>query len=281
MTNTIKPERQEILNRIKLNEKQGNFDLDVENDPPSRVLMPNEIDYLRKKLINKIKTFFVLKHGDKFIDSLLEQKQLIIKDVVGIENLQGITGSAFVTSNHFHPFENMALYRALKKYAPKKHKFYRVIREGNYTAPPKGFDLFFKHANTLPVSSNVDTMKKFVRSIEVLCKKNNNYILMYPEQYMWWNYRKPRPFKDGVFKFSARFNTPIIPCFITMQDSDVLDADGCFVQEYTIHILKPLYPDPNLSVKKNCDIMREKNFEMWKEVYENTYGKKLVYNGED
>lgn len=281
MTNSVKPERQVILDRIKKCEKEGNFDLDVEDDPVSSVLMPNDIDYLKKSLISKLKTFFVVKKGDKVINELIKQRQIIIKDVVGIENLQKINGSVFITSNHFHPFENMALYMAFKKYAPKKHKFYRVIREGNYTAPPKGFDLFFKHANTLPVSSNVDTMKKFVKAIEVLCKKNNSYILMYPEQYMWWNHKKPRPFKDGVFKFSARFNTPIVPCFITMEDSDVLDADGLFVQEYTIHILKPIYPNPNLSVKENCDIMRDKNFEMWKEVYESTYGKKLVYNGED
>ena len=43
----VSKERQEILDRIKDYEKKGIFDVDVENDLPSRTLMPDEIDYLR------------------------------------------------------------------------------------------------------------------------------------------------------------------------------------------------------------------------------------------
>lgn len=282
MSSTIKPERLEILNKIKQYEKEGFFDTDVENDPDTKVLMPDDIDYLREKISNKIKSKIVIKEADKMIKKLIDSKQIIIKEVVGAENMKGIDESFFITSNHFHPFENIAIYEVFKQLYPKKHNFWRVIREGNYTAPPKGFDMFFRHANTLPLSSNVDTMKKFYKAVEVLAtKKDNNAILMYPEQYMWWNYKKPRPFKDGVFKFSSKFNKPIVPCFITMKDSDILDDDGCFVQEYTVHIMPALYPDKNLSVKENSDILKQKNFDMWQKVYEKTYDKKLVYNGED
>ena len=166
----------------------GNFDTDVENDPPSRQLKPEEIDYLRKKWRNKIARFFVSRAAEKAMNGLIASKQLIIKDVVGVENLKGIEGSAFITSNHFHPFENIALYKAFQKYSPNKKTFYRVIREGNYTAPPKGFDKFFKYCNTLPLSSNMQTMRKFIKALDVITKKNN-YILIYPEQYMWWNYK--------------------------------------------------------------------------------------------
>lgn len=274
----ISQERQEILDRIQKYEKEGFFDTDVENDPPSKILLPNEIDYLRKKWRNKIARFFVSRAADKGIDSLIAANQIIIKDVKGIENLKGINGSAFITSNHFHPFENMALYKVFKQYA-EKHTFYRVIREGNYTAPPKGFDKFFKHCNTLPLSSNPGTMKKFIEAIDVLVKKNS-YILIYPEQYMWWNYKKPRPFKDGAFRFACKHNRPIIPCFITMEDSKVhVDGDGMPVQEYTVHIMKPIYKDENLSFKDAIQKMKQTNFEMCKDIYEKTYGKLLEYTG--
>ena len=273
----ISQERQEILERIKKYEFEGDFDHDVENDPPAKTLLPNKIDYLRKKWRNKIARFFVTRAADKGINGLISAKQLIIKEVIGKENLQEIKGSAFITSNHFHPFENMAIYKVFKEYAPKKD-FYRVIREGNYTAPPKGFDKFFKYCNTLPISSNHSTMRKFFNAVNTLTKKNN-YILIYPEQYMWWNYKKPRPFKDGAFRFACKYNTPIIPCFITMEDSkDNFDGDGFPVQEYTVHIMKPIYKDETLPFKEAVRKMKNQNVEMCKDVYQKTYGVELTYN---
>ncbi|MBR6778874.1 MAG: 1-acyl-sn-glycerol-3-phosphate acyltransferase [Clostridia bacterium] len=273
----ISKERLEILEKIKKFEKEGNFDTDVENDPPSKVLLPDEIDYLRKSLKNKIARFFISRFAEKGMDNLFAANQIIIKDVIGAENINKVKGSAFVTSNHFHIFENIAIYKTFQKYSTKKKDFYRIIREGNYTAPPKGFDKFFKHCNTLPLSSSPSTMKKFFEALDVITKKDS-FILIYPEQYMWWNYKKPRPFKDGAFKFACKFNTPIIPCFITMEDSkEHVDGDGLPVQEYTIHIMEPIYPDKTLSVKEASEKMKKINFEMCKNVYEKTYGIPLSY----
>ena len=277
----VSKERQEILDRIVGCEKRGEFDVDVENDLPTKTLMPDEIDYLRKKWRNKIARFFVSRAADKAIDGLIASNQIIIKEVIGAENLQGIEGSAFITSNHFHLFENMAIYKAFQIHSPKKKTFYRVIREGNYTSPPAQFAMFLRHCNTLPISSNPATMKKFVQAIDELSKKDN-YILIYPEKAMWWNYKKPRPFKDGAFRFACKNNRPVIPCFITMEDSkEHIDGDGLPVQEYTIHIMKPLYKDETLPFKEAVQKMKNTNFEMCKEVYEKTYGIKLTYTNEE
>ena len=239
-------------------------------------MLPDDADYLRKRFKNKVARFFVTRAADRGIDKLIKNNQIIIKDVIGKENLQGIEGSAFITSNHFHVFENMALYKIFKEYAPKK-TFYRVIREGNYTAPPKDFAAFLRHCNTLPLSSNPATMKKFMQAINVLSKKDS-YILIYPEQAMWWNYKKPRPYKDGAFRFAVNNDRPIIPCFITMEDSlEHIDGDGAPVQEYTIHIMKPIYPNKELPYKEAVQMMKNQNFEMCKEVYENVYGVPLTY----
>lgn len=102
-------------------------------------------------------------------------------------------------------------------------------------------------------------------------------MLVYPEQSMWWNYRKPKPLKKGAYTFAARNQVPVLPCFITMEDSDILGEDGFFVQEYTIHIAPAIYPEENVSRSENVENMRRKNYEIWKEIYEKTYGEKLVY----
>ena len=49
-------DRLEVLARIEEYEKKGWFTKDVENDPPSIPLKPEEVDFLRKKLSSKIKT---------------------------------------------------------------------------------------------------------------------------------------------------------------------------------------------------------------------------------
>ena len=122
----------------------------------------------------------------------------------------------------------------------------------------------------------MDTMKKFLESVSVLLKRGEK-ILIYPEQSMWWNYKKPRPLQNGAFNLAVKNNVSIIPVFITMQNSDVLDSEGFFVQEYTMHFCEPIYPDKNFNKKQNIEFMKNKNYEVWKEIYEKFYDKKLEY----
>ena len=153
---------------------------------------------------------------------------------------------------------------------------YKVIREGNYTNFPGLYGFFFRNCDTLPLSSSTETMVEFMRAVDTILQRND-FILIYPEQSMWWNYRKPKPLKNGAFRFAARNNVPVIPIFITMEDSSIIGEDGFFVQEYIINIEKPIYPDSKLSEKENCNIMKDKNFEVWKKVYENFYKIPLEY----
>lgn len=136
--------------------------------------------------------------------------------------------------------------------------------------------MLMRNCNTFPLSSNVKTMEKFMRSMDTVLKKGH-FMLVYPEQSMWWNYRKPKPLKKGAFNFAVRSNVPVLPCFITMEDSNVIDSNGFFVQEYTVHIGEPIYPMPDRSRAQNIEYMRKKNFEMWKKIYEETYKEQLRY----
>lgn len=287
--------RVELVKKIEKYESEGRFDEDVEDDPPSRTIMPDEIDYLRRSLGAKIKTKIAHMKAKVFLKTILDKKIMIIKDIKGVENWKNLDSGAIITCNHFNAFDSFAIqeaYHASKKWP--KQKFYRVIREGNYTSFPGFFGELMRHFYTLPLSSNMKTMVKFTEATNTLLQKGN-FVLFYPEQAMWWNYRKPRPLKPGAYKFAVKNNVPVLPCFITMKDSDILGEDlrasikdfdisenfvpdGYYVQEYTIHIGKPIYPKEGASYKENMAYMAEENYRVWKEIYENEYDMPLIYN---
>ena len=116
-----------------------------------------------------------------------------------------------------------------------------------------------------------------MRAVDELLQ-GGQLILIYPEQSMWWNYRKPKPLKSGGFSLAAKNKVPVVPCFITMQDTDVLGADGFYVQEYTIHIMPPIKYDDSKSYRENVAYMMEENYRIWKEIYEKEYGVPLTYD---
>jgi len=119
-------------------------------------------------------------------------------------------------------------------------------------------------------------LNKFTQATGQLLREGN-FVLIYPEQSMWWNYRKPKPLKPGAYMFAAKNNVPVLPCFITMKDSDIMGEDGFFVQEYTIHIGAPIYPKEALSYRENMQWMQEQNSAVWKEIYETEYQIPLEY----
>ena len=48
------PDRLEVLKKREQYELEGKFDVDLEEDPPTRELLRNKVDYLQKKLSSKI-----------------------------------------------------------------------------------------------------------------------------------------------------------------------------------------------------------------------------------
>lgn len=267
-------DRLKVLERIKEYEEQGRFNEDVEEDAPCAPIQPDEVDYINKKLSNKFMTHVANFLGKSFFENMIRHKKLIIKEVRNLENAMSVKGGAIVTSNHFHLSDNYAVYRTIKPALKKRHYLYKVIKESNYTNFKGPVRIMMRHANTLPLSSSYATMRKFFEGMGTLLARGEK-ILVYPEQAMWFNYRKPRPLKPGAFKFAAKFNVPIIPVFICMKDSDVLDDDGFPVQELYVHYLQAIYPDSDLTVNENAKRMMERNYEQWVNTYELFYDEKL------
>ena len=271
--------RVEVLRRIAALEKAGIFDKDVEDDPPGRELLPNEVDYLKKSMKSKLQARYAFKIAHWFVDVLVLKKQFVIKDIKGVENLKYLNSGAVITCNHFNAFDSFAMQLAFEKAKLRKRKLFRVISEANYTAFPGFYGFLMRNCNTLPLSSNKSTMKKFMKAVDTILKKGH-FVLVYPEQSMWWNYRKPKPMKKGAFNFAVTSKVPVVPCFITMEDTDVMDADGFPVQAYTVHICAPIYPDKHKNRTENIEMLMHKNYQVWKEVYEKTYGIPLIYTCE-
>lgn len=273
------PDRVAVVKKIEELEREGRFDIDVEDDPPTRTLLPGEIDYLRRGLLSRLKTKIAYSRAKKFLHRIIDNRLMIIRDIVGLENLQNLNTGAVITCNHFNPFDTFAIHAAYMLSGQEDRTLYRVIREGNYTSYPGFYGFLMRNFYTLPLSSDRRTMVKFTKATNQLLREGN-FVLFYPEQSMWWNYRKPKPLKPGAYKFAIQNGVPVLPIFITMKDSDVLGEDGYYIQEYTIHIEKPIWPDPTAYYKDNIERMMGKNAEVWREIYEREYSMPLCYNTE-
>lgn len=277
----VSEDRKEVLKKIDEYERKGWFDKDVENDPPAPELRPEDVDYLGKKLSSKIKTAIANKMGRKFFEKMIKDGAVVIDGMEGEENLAVLkkTG-AVISCNHFGIPDNYILYHCIQK-SLKKKRLYKVIREGNYTGFPGLFGFLFRNCNTLPLSSNRRTMMNFMSAADTLLKRGEA-VLIYPEQGMWWNYRKPRPFKIGAFKIAVRAGVPVLPAFVTMKDDETkLDEHNYPLQHYTLHIMPPVYADASLNEKQAAEKMRQDTFALYKAKYEEVYGVPLAYSEEE
>lgn len=267
-------ERLEILKKIDELEKKGIFNVDVENDPPTIELKPEDYPKLKKSLAGKIKRALAYAGGRKIINGLIKSGDLIIDDIIGLENWTNQKGPVVVTCNHFSPNDSFIMQCLFEK--SKRKRMFKVIREGNYTNPPC-FPALFRECDVLPLSeTNRHTMMAFVSACDEVIKKGWD-IMVYPEAAMWWNYRKPRPFESGAFNIAVKNNVPVVPIFITMQDDKKLGGDGFPIQRHTVHVLPAIYPNETLPKQERREDLAKQNYDAWVKVYKETYKTKLTY----
>ncbi len=278
-TPPLSVDRLAILKRIEEYERHGWFDRDVEDDPPTRPLRPGEVDYTAKKLSTRIASEIANFVGKSHFDRCIRRGELVIREVRGMENYLAVEqDGVLITCNHFNPFDNYAVFKVIEKRLGRR-RLHKIIREGNYTSFPGLYGYLFRHCNTIPIASDHTVLKEMLEGVQTLFARGEK-ILIYPEQGMWWNYKKPRPLKTGAFRFAAKSLVPVLPFFITMEDTDKLDGTGYPIQAYTVHILPAIHPDPALSVRENSRRMCEQNYLAWRAVYEEVYGIPLTYTTE-
>lgn len=261
--------RREVLERIKECEKTGEFDKHVDPiDYDNYYKVDENYRYMKKGFKETFKNLFyyifVVNPYTRYIN-----KKAYKTTFVGRENLKGIK-SAIVTCNHVNKFDCLVAKAGLKG-----HRLYITAAEFNNQ---KGkFGDYMRAGRMMPISANHVAMKNFNDAIEKRLEKGN-YILFYPEQAMWWNYEKPRPYKNGAFHYAVKHNVPVIPMFITYTAMDTVDEEGIPNKKFYLHILKPIYPKKDVQNRENVEYLKNENFRMCKETYEKFYNKPLVYD---
>lgn len=200
-------------------------------------------------------------------------------DIIGLEKIPSDIEGMIVTSNHFSPLENTVIRHLVTKLGRRRLGI--ISQTSNFAMKgPLGF--LMNYADTIPISTDPRYLARGFMSImkERLVEKGDA-ILLYPEQEMWFNYRKPRPPKNGAYFFAAKLNVPILSCFVEMTDLEDDDTEEFKKVKYTLHILDVLYPDADKSVKENTDRLAEADYRLKKECYERVYGKPLTYTFEE
>ena len=193
---------------------------------------------------------------------------------VGLEKLDGIKGGAIITSNHFNPIDSIFPRQVIQK---KFHKFPWIVSQETNLAMAGINGYLMNNLPILPLKNSPNyIIKHFMPELKDKIDKGD-FVLIYPEEELWFNYRKPRPSKRGTFLFASQVGAPVIPCFVEMQDTDKKDNDQFNLINYTVHVLDPIYPDPKKSHKENSKIMAEQDYKAKVAAYEAANGKKLNY----
>ena len=276
--NILKENADEVKKYKQLEEEfeiNGQFDQDTDNPTMDGCLpVTEEFPFIRKGFKLWLKHKICLSAVKKY--SKLINANLSSLKIVGKENLKGVKG-AIVTCNHISKIDSFAVRAAVG------YDLMYVAADFNNWDNPIGE--LGRHTGYLPLSTSLDrkVMRKFNEAMGYYLEKKHKKVLIYPEQAMWRDYKKPRPLKDGAFHYAVKHKVPILPLFITIEDKTekIDELNRVNFGNYTIHILKPIYPKEDLSNKENLDYLRQTNYNTWKDLYESTYGIPLEYSTKD
>lgn len=271
--------RIEVIKNIKNNAENGEFHTKVEiNDP---VLTDEQIkainnEYIenRKHFTFKVKTSIAVAMAN-FATKIINKNTVIM----GIEKIPYGLEGVIITSNHFGPLENTVIRHLTNKL---KRKNLAIISQTTNFAMTGPIGYLMNYANTIPISPDPRYLARDFLSVlkeKLIIKKEA--ILLYPEQEMWFNYRKPRPPKNGAYFYAAKLNVPIISCFVEIIDLDKDDTNDFKKVRYVLHVLDVLYPDPQKSTKENTEQLAENDYQLKKRCYEKVYNKELTYEFEN
>lgn len=200
--------------------------------------------------------------------------------VEGMENLSQVQGGAIVTSNHFNQLDNTVVRETMRR--GKQGRLYTVVQESNL-AMSGLFGFIMNYVDNVPITKSKKYTSEFFEPFIAEKLAQGDKILIYPEQEMWFNYRKPRPPKRGAYYYAAKCGVPVVSCFVEIIDlpEKEKNRDDFRQVRYVVHVLPPVYPQEGRNVRQNSIAMMEKDYEQKRAAYEKAYGKPLTYDFED
>ncbi|MCD7738889.1 MAG: 1-acyl-sn-glycerol-3-phosphate acyltransferase [Lachnospiraceae bacterium] len=267
----------EVVENIRKNAEDGNYNLKTEvNDPNMTAEQKTQLalQYARNWgtvgywLKNRLAMSFL------YVFDLLYNRNTRVE---GLENLDDIRGGAIVTSNHFNPLDNTVVRETMRRGG--QGRMYTVVQETNLAMT--GFlGFIMNYVDNIPISKSKKYTSEFFDPLIAQILARGDKVLIYPEQEMWFNYRKPRPPKRGAYYYAALNDVPVISCFVEIQDLPEQETEEFYKTRWVMHVLPPIYPDPQKDVRTNSLEMMEKDYRQKTAAYEAAYGKKLTYVNE-
>ena len=111
-------------------------------------------------------------------------------------------GGVLITSNHFGPLENTVI-RHLTNTLHRRRL--GIISQTSNFAMKGIIGYLMNYADTIPISTDPRYLARdFLSILKERLVDKKHAILLYPEQEMWFNYRKPRPPKGGAYFYAAK-----------------------------------------------------------------------------
>lgn len=274
----IGPQREAVIANIQEAVLAGSFHEKVEvNDP--RLSSQEKRALVARYWQRRDMSAYRLKNcAARALTEVITWSQNLRTTIVGMDNLPPAGQGAIITSNHFNPMDNTLIRYMLRQCG--RGKLYIVSQESNLAMTGLvGF--LMNYADIIPISSNRAYMKKDFPQALARVLQSQGYVLIYPEQEMWFNYRKPRPPKRGAYYYAASFGVPVISCFVEMQAQKAKITPQLHRVDYTLHVLPTIYPQSELSIRENSLWMMEKDYAQKRTAYEAAYGQPLDYTFHD
>ena len=268
-------DKKAVIENIKKYANEGELNHKVELGDPS--LSDEESDRVIENFYvmrQKKVSFFFKSLKARIMSKTFERKMDKSIEVLGIEKLKALKGGVIITSNHFNPLDSFCPRKVTRKAFGKVP--YIVVQDTNL-AMPELLGYLFNHLDMIPIKKSPNyILKRFMPEMKRLLNKGE-CVLIYPEEEMWFNYRKPRPCKRGTYMFAAQAGVPVVPVFVEMIDMDEPDNDQFNQVRYVVHVLDPIFPEIDKSERENSKRMAEQDYAEKKAAYESAYGKKLDY----
>ncbi|MCR5399989.1 MAG: 1-acyl-sn-glycerol-3-phosphate acyltransferase [Treponema sp.] len=144
-------------------------------------------------------------------------------------------------SNHICEWDFLALLSAMY---PKKAFFPIWSRNMETSMAP-----IFKTIGGIPVPLSARAAHQFIKAMDSVLEEKK-WLHVYAEGSMWFFYPAVRQFQNGAFFFALRHNLPVLPLAISYREPKGIYKLFKKHPNLTVHIGKPLFPDPALKRKE-------------------------------
>ena len=159
---------------------------------------------------------------------------------------------AITIANHVLMWDYLCILKAIRPHL-QYHPGWKI----NFEGPNAGF---IKWVGGIPVpTDNIRAMAKFQKAIgQVL--EDKKWLHFFPEGSMWFYYPDIRPLKKAIFKYSVRYNKPIIPLVFTFRERKGLWKLIGNKPLVDLHIGEPIFPDKTISSKDAIDKLHKEAY---------------------